>query len=163
MAGSGGPDVRPGKEKLPTAQADAGHACHAPGNKRSSPRCLTRTGLLRAAEHGFYRAGESNRPTWGCSSRPPHVGDGSAVLAPAGPSRVVASLLPLCASPCLAPGDARAAASARWQTSSPVLPAAYPCHGSGKNEPMLDSEGGALLSLTSCATLHQGCVKKVGR
>jgi hypothetical protein len=36
MAGGGGPDLRPGEEMLPTAQAASCDTCDAPGNKRRS-------------------------------------------------------------------------------------------------------------------------------
>ncbi len=36
VAAGDGPDLRPGEEKLPAAQAGASYACNAPWNKRSS-------------------------------------------------------------------------------------------------------------------------------
>jgi hypothetical protein len=160
--GSGdGPDLWAGEKKLPTAQADAGHACDAPWNKRSSQGRLARTGLLGATEHCFYRAGESDRPSWGGSAGTPHLGHGEACSTTLSPLGMVASLLSLCASPCIATSGARAAASARWQADGATLPATYPSHGSGKNQPTMDSAGSALLSLATNATLHILSVNEV--
>ncbi len=61
-----------------------------------------RTGLLGAAEHCFYRAGESDHPTWGGSTCTPHLGHGPAGSTPLSPPGMVASLLSLCASPYIA-------------------------------------------------------------
>src|SRR5262249_60435316 len=47
---------------------------------------------------------------------------------------LVASLLSFCASPCFATSGAHAATRARWQAGGATLPAAYPSHGSGKNQ-----------------------------
>jgi hypothetical protein len=60
---------------------------------------------------------------------------------------MVASVLPFCASSCLAADSAHAASRARGQTASATLPAAYPSHGSRQNHPRLDGARGALLPI----------------
>jgi hypothetical protein len=73
-----------------------------------------RTGPLWTAEHGFYRASESDRPSWGGSAGTPHLGHLEARSTTPGPPGMVASLLSCCASPHIAAGGPRAAARARW-------------------------------------------------
>src|SRR5258708_29819975 len=90
-----------------------------------------RTGLLGAAEHCFYRAGESDRPTWGGSTSTPHLGHGAASSTTLSPPGMVASLLSLCASPYIATNGPRAATIARSQPIGAALPAPYHSHGSG--------------------------------
>src|SRR5260370_75301 len=70
------------------------------------------------------------------------------------PSRVVASLLSFCASPCIAPDGARAPSRTRWQTAGTTLPAAYSSDASGKNQPTVDTPGTALLSPIPHPPLH---------
>ena len=154
-------DIWAGEEKLPAAQADAGYACDAPGNKRGSHGRLTKTGLLGAAEHLVYQAGESDRPSWGGSAGTSHLGHGEARSTPLSPLGMVASLLSLCASPCSTTSGARAATSARWQADGAALPTACPSDGSGKNQPTMDSAGSAMVSLATGATLHMLSVKEV--
>jgi hypothetical protein len=95
---SDGPDLRPGEEKLPASQAGARHAGDAPGDTGRSHYRLAGTGFLWSVEHRFHRAGESDRPSRRGSARTPHLGDGSAVLMPARPAGMVASVLSLRAS-----------------------------------------------------------------
>jgi len=52
-----------------------------------------RTGLLEAVEHRFYRAGESDRPSWCGSAGTSHLGHSPASSTPLSPPRMVASLL----------------------------------------------------------------------
>jgi hypothetical protein len=86
-------DLWAGEKKLPAAQADEGYACDAPRNKRGSQGRLTKTGFLGAAEHRFYRASESDRPSWGGSAGTSHLGHGEARPTTPGPPGMVASLL----------------------------------------------------------------------
>ena len=151
MAGGGGLDVRPSEVKLPAAQAGAGHACDAPRDTGRSQGRLARTGPLGTAEHGFYRASESDRPSWGGSADTSHLGNGPASPTTPGPPGMVASVLSLCASPRIAAGSARAAARTRWQASGATLPTAYPSYGNGENQPNVDSTGSALLSFAAGA------------
>jgi hypothetical protein len=90
-------DLWAGEKKLPAAQADEGYACDAPRNKRGSQGRLTKTGFLGAAEHRFYRASESDRPSWGGSAGTQHLGHGEARSTTLSPLGMVASLLSLCA------------------------------------------------------------------
>jgi hypothetical protein len=54
MAGSGGPDLRPGEKKLPTAEAGTGLVCDAPWHRRCSQGCLVGIGPLWTVEHRIY-------------------------------------------------------------------------------------------------------------
>jgi hypothetical protein len=150
-----------GEKKLPAAQADAGYACDAPGNRRGSQGRLTKTGFLGAAEHRFYLAGESDRPSWSGSSGTSHLGHSPASSTTLRPLGMVASLLSLCASPFIITSGPRAATSARWEASGAALPTAYPSNGSGKNQPKTDSAGSVLLSFATSATLHMLSVNEV--
>jgi hypothetical protein len=130
MAGGGGLDVRPGEEKLPAAQAGAGHACDAPRDTGRSQGRLARTGPLGTAENCFYRASESDRPSWGGSAGTPHLGHGPASPTTPGPPGMVASLLSFCASPCIATDGAHAATrtggklmAQRYQQCTPAMAA----------------------------------------
>ena len=98
-----------------------------------------RNGFLWTAEHRFYRAGESNHPSWGGSSGTSHVGHGEARPTTSGPSGMVASLLSFCASPCIATDGARTTTRTRWQADGTTLPAMYSSDGSGENQPAVDS------------------------
>ena len=57
-------DLWPSEEKLQAAQARASDARDAPGNQGCSHRRLTGTGPLWTAQHGLYRTGESDCPSW---------------------------------------------------------------------------------------------------
>jgi len=99
VAGGARPHLRPGEEKLSAAQAGTGHARDVPGNRARSQSCLTVLRLLRPAQYRVYRAGESDRPSWGSRARTTdlgHVPTGSTAARPFG---MVARLLPLCAPP----------------------------------------------------------------
>ena len=132
---------------LPSAQAGAGHARDAPGDRGRSQSCLTEIKLYWTIEHRFYRAGESDRPPWSGSSRPPHVGDGSAVSTPVGPSGMVASLLSFRAPPPIITNAAGTASRARGQTSGATLSATDTSHGRRQNHPAMDGTRGARLPL----------------
>src|SRR5437868_837622 len=108
MAGRAKPDLRPGEEMLPTAQADASHARDASWNTGGSHSRLTGIGPLRAAEHRFYRASESDGPSWDSCARSSHVGDGTAGPTPVSSPGVVACVLPFCASTPITASSARA-------------------------------------------------------
>jgi hypothetical protein len=108
------------------------------GNRGCSRGRLTGIGSLRTAEHRFYRAGESDGPTWRGSAGPPDLGDGAAVPIPVGSFGVVAGLLSFCAPPRSAVREAWAAASARGQPSGVALSAPDPCHGSRQNPSTMD-------------------------
>jgi hypothetical protein len=147
VAGRARPDLRQMKKCYQRAQAGARFAGDAAWNPGRSPNRLTEIRLLGTLEHGFYRAGESDGPTWGGSPRPPHLGYGSAVLTPAGPPRVVARVLSLCTAPCLAAGEPRAATRRRGSASCTTLPAADARHGSRQNPSPMDGARSALVPL----------------
>jgi hypothetical protein len=134
-------------EKLPTAQAGSRDARGAPGNRGHSQSRFTSNGFLWEIEHGVHRTGESDGSTWRGSARTPHLGNGTAVPTAAGQSGMVACVLSLCASPCIATSGARAATRARWQASSATLSAPNTSHGSTKDHPAMDGLRGALLPL----------------
>ncbi len=146
MAGGATPDLRSGEEKLPTAQAGSGHARDAPGNRGRSHSRLTGNGPLWTAQHRHNSAGESDHSTWNSRSGASHLGDGSAVPTPFGPSGMVARVLSFCTPPCLAAGEARAAARTRWQASGATLSATDSRHGGRENEPTMECRGSALFS-----------------
>jgi hypothetical protein len=154
VAGGGGPDLRPGEKRLPAAQVSTGHACDAPRDTGRSQNRLAGDGLLWTIKHRFYRAGESDCPPWSGSFGASQLGHCPAGPTPPGASSMVASLLSFCASPCIAPGDARAAARARWQAGGATLPATHPSNGSGENQPTLVNAGSPVLSLAASAMLH---------
>src|SRR5260370_7842949 len=160
MAGGGGFDVTQGEEKLPAAQAGAGHACDAPRDTGRSQGRLARTGPLGTARHCLYRASESDRPSWGGSADTSHLGHGEARPTTPGPPGMVASVLSLCASPCIATGGAHAATRTRWQTSGATLPAAYSSDGSGENQSKVTRARSAQSSLPPAAPLHPLRVNK---
>jgi hypothetical protein len=122
-----------------------------------------RIGLLGEAEHRFYRAGSADRPSWGGSAGTSHLGHSPANSTTLSPLGMVASLLSFCASTRIAPGSARSATSARWQTSGSTLPTAYGSSGSGENQPTMDSAGSALLSPAAGTTLHTLSMNEVWR
>ncbi len=122
-----------------------------------------RDGLLWAIEHRLYRAGESDCPPWSGSFGASHLVHGEACPTPPSSSRVVASLLSCCASPCIAPGDTWAAARARWQAGGATLPATYPSHGSRENQPTVVNAGSPVLSLATSAMLHHLSVNGASR
>ncbi len=93
MAGGGWTDLWSSEENLPSAQAGARQARDAPGDTSRSLGRLTGDGLLRAAEHRIYRAGESDHPAWDSRAGSSHLGDGSAVITSISSPRVVACVL----------------------------------------------------------------------
>jgi hypothetical protein len=134
---------------LPAAQAGAPHARDAALDRSLSQGLLAGDGLLWTAPYRFHRTGEPDRPSWGSSAGTPDLGHGTAVSPPAGPSGVVAGLLPCCASPCLAAGEAGAAARTRRQPSSAPLSPADESSGCGENEATMDGARGAFMALDS--------------
>ncbi len=139
VAGGGWSDLRSGEKMLPTTQARARQARYAPGDRGYSQGLLAGIRLLWTAEHRFHRAGEFDHPPWDSGAGSSHLGDGTAVSAPARSSGVVARLLPLCASSPLAAGEARARARARRQIIGATLPAANSSDGCWENPSTMDS------------------------
>ena len=86
MAGGSRADLWSGEEHLPAAQAGAGHAREAPGDRRRSHGRRAVIGSLGTTEHCFYRVGESHCPSWGSSLGTSHVGHGEASPTAAGAS-----------------------------------------------------------------------------
>src|SRR5947209_6716546 len=98
VAGGGRSDLWPGEKKLLAAQAGAGDPCDAAWNSRSSQSRPTGIRLLGKIEHGFYRAGESDRTPWRGGSGKTDLGHFSTSSPAAGLSGMVASVLPFCPS-----------------------------------------------------------------
>ena len=125
------------------------HARDAPWDRGSSQKREASTGFLWTTEHGFHRASESARPPWRGSSRETDLGHCSAVPTAVSPSGVVACVLSICTPPCLAAGQARAAARTRWQASGAALSATNSGDGSRENYPTMDGARSALLPLAT--------------
>jgi len=75
-----------------------------------------------------------------------HVPTGSTA---AGSPRVVARVLPFCASSCIAADRASAASRTRGQTARPTRPPTYPSHGSRQNPSEMDGAFGALIPVAT--------------
>jgi hypothetical protein len=163
VAGGGWTDLRSSEENLPAAQAAARQARDASGNSGRSRGRLTGDGPLRAAEHGFYRAGESDHPAWKSRAGSSHLGDGSAVPTLVRSSGVAACLLSCCTSARISTNSPRAAVRARWQAGGPTPPAAYESSGSGENSSTMDSAGSAMPSLIAGALRPHGSRKDMRR
>ena len=119
------------------------------GTEDALKAALQGLGFSGRLNTAFIERVESDRPPWSSGSGSSHLGHGSAVPTPAGPSGVVASVLPFCASSRIAASDARAAARTRWQTSGATLSATYASHGSRENQPTMDGARGALVPLAA--------------
>jgi hypothetical protein len=154
VAGGGGPDLRPGEEKLPATEAGPGLARDASWHRGRSHRYFTGTGFLWTAQYRFYRTGESDRAPWDSRSGPPDLGHSPAGPTAASPPRVVASLLPFCPSSRSAAGEARAAAKPWWQAGGATLSAADTCDGCRQNTSTMDSQGGALMPFAAAFRLR---------
>ncbi len=153
VAGGSESDLRPGEKMLPAARAGARQAHDASGDTGRSHRRLTADGSFWTTQYRFHRAGESHCSSWSGSSGSPYLGHCSAGPTPVGSSRVVASLLSFCASSRIPTSSAHAAAGARWQAGGATLPATYPSHGSGKNQPTVVSARSPVLSFAASAML----------
>src|SRR5215469_10085017 len=134
---------------LPTTQAGSGDARDAAWDRGRSQRHLAGTRFLRTVEHRVHRAGESDRASWGGSARTTDVGHVPTGPTAAGLTGVVASVLPFCAPPCLAAGEAHAAVRTRGQTARATLSAAYGSSGSRQNPSPMDDTRSALLPLAA--------------
>ena len=108
-----------------------------------------RSGVLRTPEHGFYRARESDRASWGSSLSTSHMGHNPASPTSVGPPGVVASVLPLCAPSPSTPSGARAATRARWQPSGTTLSATDSGHGCRQNQPSMERARDARLPIAA--------------
>jgi hypothetical protein len=153
VAGGGWSDLWPGEKMLPAAQASPRLARDASGDRGHSQGLLAGVKLLWTAEHRFYRAGESDGPSWNSCPGSSNLGDGAAVPTTARPSGVVACVLSLRASPRSAAGEARAAARTRGQAAGPTLSAPYTSDGCRQIPSTMDNSGGALLPLAARSRL----------
>src|SRR5215469_5489385 len=108
------------------------------GTEVALTTALQGLGLGGAAERSFYRAGESDRPTWGGRARTPHLGHGEASSTPVGTPGVVASLLPFRTPSSIAARGARAVARTRGQADGATLSAPDAGDGRRKNPSTVD-------------------------
>jgi len=69
------------------------------GTQADFSAALQGMGFGGAAEHGFYRARECDRPPWNSRAGSPDLGHRTAVSTAACPSGVLAGRLPFCTSP----------------------------------------------------------------
>jgi hypothetical protein len=99
------------------------------GTQTDLSAALQGMGFGGAAEHGFYRADESDGPAWDSRAGSSHLGDGSTVLTPISSPGVVARLLSFCSSSRIATSGIRTAPRARWQASGATVPAVDASHG----------------------------------
>ena len=83
------------------------------GTEDADPRCLAGIGLLWEVEHGLNSAGESDGAPWNSRVGAPHLGHFPTGLTAAGPSGMVACLLPFCPPSPFPTCGTRAATSAR--------------------------------------------------
>ena len=133
-------------------------------NRGRPPSRLTRDGLLRPAEHGFHRTGESDHPAWDRCVGSSHLGDRAAVPTPVGHSRVAARLLSFCTSSRSAAGEAHAAPRTRGQTIGATLPSTDTGDGCGENPSKMDCARGALVPLAQgfpLSAMQAGCERSV--
>jgi len=124
-------------------------------------RGLARSDLTRALL--FYRANESDHPSWSGGFGTSYLGHGSTGSLSAGLHTLVACLLSFCAPPRITTDSAWTDARTRWQVSGATKPPAYSSHGSRKNQPTMDGAGSAVLSLTASAMLHNVSVNEARR
>jgi hypothetical protein len=157
VAGGGRADLRAGEEKLPAAQTDSRHACDAAGDTEGSHNRPAGIGFFWEVEYRFYRTGESDRAPWRSSSGKTDLGYFATSSPAAGPSRMVACVLPFCPSPCSAAGEARAAARTRRQPGGASLSPADPSDGSckrqGNTEPSARAKLSHLLAVQTIRTV----------
>ncbi len=154
MASGRSTDLWPGEEKLQAAQARASDARDAPGNQGCSHRRLTGTGPLWTAQHGLYRTGESDCPSWNSRAGSSNLGYGAAVSTSAGQSGVVASVLSFCPSSCIVASGTCAAARTRLQTIGATVPTTDSSHGSRQDTSTMDNSGSALVPLAAAFRLR---------
>ena len=119
------------------------------GTKDALTVVLQGLGPLWTAQHGLYRTGSTDGPSWNSRAGASHLGHGEASPAPLGPPGMVASLLPLGTSSCITAGEARAATRTRWQAGGATRPPAYGSSGFRQNHSTMDGARSALIPLAS--------------
>ena len=133
VASGGRLALRASEEELSATQTCAGQAGDPTGNRASLQEGVARAGLLRTSEHGVYRARKFGDPPWRGRSRSAHLGHRLANSPPAGSSALVAGLLSLRASSCLAARDVGSATGGRRQAESTTASAKDTGDGSRAN------------------------------
>ena len=106
-------------------------------------------GTNRAAEHGVCGTGESDDPPGDSSVSTTDVGDSTGSAIAAGTSRMVAGLLPLCATACVIAGAAGATDRAGWEAWPAAVSATDAGDGSRADQSRLDRAGTALAPAAS--------------
>ncbi len=104
VAGRGRLDLRPGQEVLSALQGHAGYASHALRNPGGADGSVTRFGIERAAQHGVYRAGKSDRAAERSSLGAPYMVNGPDDTVVTGAPGVVARVVPLRPPACVVAG-----------------------------------------------------------
>lgn len=143
-------------QTLSAAQTGSRQAECPAGDRASLHSCFAKTRLLWPSEHGLYRAGQSDDPSWCGRSGSTHMGDSPPGSPPAGSPPLVASVLSLCTSSCLASRGFGSATGERRQAEGTTVPPANPSDGSRASHAQMDSRGGALLSASTCPYLRAG-------
>jgi hypothetical protein len=156
VAGRGRLALRASAEELSATHISAGQARHPAGNRASLQGSIARAGLLWPREHGLYRAGQSDDPSWRGRSGTTHVGDSPPSSPPSGSPPLVASVLSLCTSSRLAARSLGAGSRGRWDTSEATVSPADASHGSWQNQSEVDSRRGALLPAATGPRLKAG-------
>ena len=129
-----------GQEDLSTSESGAGHTDDAVRDSRGTPGSTQDAGAERAPEYGVRRTGETDAPP-GCGSLgAPDLGDSAGHAIAPGISRVVARVLPLCATTCVLASAAYHANRAGWETQATAVSRADAGDGSRTNASMLDGQ-----------------------
>jgi hypothetical protein len=148
--------VWPSHETLSTTHTGPGQTGDSVGNRASPHRGFASSGLFWQGEHSHNFAGASDDATRRGRSRTAYLGHIIAGSALTGSSTVVAGVLSLCASSCLAANATGSAARERTQADGTTLPAENSSDGRWENHATMDSARVALLALTACSLLSTG-------
>jgi hypothetical protein len=95
----------PSQETLSAAQTGASQTGDPPGNRPHLHRVLASSGLFRQGEHGLYRAGQPDDPSWCSGSGTTQLGHRVANTSPGSSPALVAGVLSFRASSRIAPPD----------------------------------------------------------
>ena len=117
---------------------------------------LTGFGLFWPSQHGHNSAGQPDASPGRSGTGTTHLGYRLTNSPLAGSSELVANLVSLRSSSCLAACDVGSATGARRQAESTTVSATDTCDGSRANHAQMDSRGGALLPASTCPCLRAG-------
>jgi hypothetical protein len=148
MAGSSRPVVWASHQTLSAAHTGPCQARDPAGNRTSLHSCFAKARLLWPSEHGHNFAGQPDDPSWRGCSRTTYLGDSPPSSSSEGSPLLVASVLSLCASPCLPARSAGSGTGGSGQTWEATVSAAN-CSRWPSAEPTDDGRR-ARCSLTHC-------------